>query len=201
MTQDRNTEDIIFEAAREVFHEQGYEGARMQEIARRAGINQSMLHYYFRTKDKLFEAVFQRAALAVVPPVIAILKSDLPLLEKIERLVHGYIDLIVANPHVPAFILQELRRNPEGLRQMVGLHTQGVFDKVSGQVHAAVAAGEIRPIEPEQLFANVMSLVVFPFIARPMLQTVFGCDDAAYAALLDARKHGVTGFILNALVP
>jgi AcrR family transcriptional regulator len=195
------TEDKIFEAARDVFHEQGYGGARMQEIADRAGINKALLHYYYRSKDKLFEAVFHVSAMRVVPQIIGVLTAEMPLREKIERFVHTYIDQIVANPHVPGFILQELRRNPNRLRQFVGALARDKFAGLAQDIEEAVARGEIRPIEPPHLLANIVGLCVFPFIARPMLQTVVGFDDAAYDAFLEARKHEVTAFILNALEP
>ena len=92
MGRDRNTEQRIFEAATAVFHERGFHGARMQEIARRAGINQSMLHYYFRSKDGLFEAVFRATAEEVVGPVLEVLSADLPLFDKLDRFVEVYID-------------------------------------------------------------------------------------------------------------
>lgn len=195
------TEDKIFEAARDVFHEQGYGGARMQEIADRAGINKALLHYYYRSKDKLFEAVFHVSAMRVVPQIVGVLTAEMPLREKIERFVHTYIDQIRANPHVPGFIIQELRRNPNRLRQFVGALARDKFAGLAQDIEEAVARGEIRPIEPPHLLANMLGLCVFPFIAQPMLQTVVGFDDAAYDAFLEARKQEVTAFILNALEP
>lgn len=196
-----STEDKLFEAARKVFQEQGYDGARMQAIAKRAGINQSMLHYYFRTKDKLFDAVFKTAAQELLARVLHILQSDLPLHEKIERFVHTYIDQITANPDIPAFILQELRRNPDRIKQLFGESAINIFASLERQVREAAAQGLIRPIEPEHLLAHMISLCVFPFVGRPMLQTAFGADDAGYAVFLEARKEEVTRFILNALKP
>jgi AcrR family transcriptional regulator len=198
---EKATEAKIFEAARDVFHEHGYGGARMQEIANRAGINKSLLHYYFRSKDKLFEAVFHVSAMRVMPQVISVLTAEMPLHEKIEQFVHTYIDQMAANPHVPGFILQELRRNPNRLRQFVGEMARDKFAGIARDIEEAVARGEIRPIEPVHLLANIIGLCIFPFIARPMLQTVVGLNDDAYDAFLDARKDEVTAFILNALEP
>lgn len=195
------TEQKIFEAARDVFHAQGYEGARMQEIADRAQINKAMLHYYYRSKEKLFEAVFRVSALSVLPKVIGIVRSELPIRDKITRIVHAYVHLLKANPHVHGFVIQELRRNPEGLRRFIGKHTQGLFESLKAEIDAAVARGEIRPIQPEHLLANVIGLCVFPFIARPMLETVTGMDAEAYDAFLEERKHSVVDFILGALEP
>ncbi|NND71758.1 MAG: TetR/AcrR family transcriptional regulator [Rhodothermales bacterium] len=201
MNNETTTEDQIFEAARSVFHEQGLGGARMQEIARRAGINQSMLHYYFRSKAKLFDAVFEKAIGEALPPVLTILRSDTPLLEKISLFVASYLGMLGRNPHLPGFILEELRRSPDRIREIVGQRAEGVFSVFKSQVESAVASGEIRPIAAEHLFANMLSLCVFPFVARPMLQTVMGLEDDGYDIILEERTNVVTSFIFNAVKP
>lgn len=201
MAEPPDTEQKIFEAARDVFHEQGYEGARMQEIADRAGINKAMLHYYYRSKDKLFESVFRVSALKVIPKVIDIVRGDLSISDKLTRVVHAYIDLLRSNPHLPGFVLQELRRNPTGLRKFIGRQTRGAFEQLAAEVDEAAARGEIRQVAPEHLLTNVIGLCVFPFIARPMLETVTGVNAAAFDAFLEERKDAVSDFILHALRP
>ncbi|MFT5142607.1 MAG: TetR/AcrR family transcriptional regulator [Rhodothermales bacterium] len=194
------TEEQIFEAAREVFYEQGFDGARMQSIAKRAGINHSMLHYYFRTKGKLFDAVFRRAAMVFMPPVVDVLKSDLPLLDKLDLFVDRYFAMVKANPHMPGFIIQELRRNPAALRQVAGTVVGTVFDGLSREVHAAVESGQLKPTTPEDLLANLFGLCAFPFLAQPMLETIFGMEQSRYEAFLEGRRQTVKTFIKQALV-
>ena len=201
MTDYTTTEEQIFNAARDVFHEKGLGGARMQEIARRAGINQSMLHYYFRSKAQLFEVVFEKAIGEAMPPLLLILRSDLPLLEKIETFIDSYLAMLGRSPHLPGFILEELRRNPDRLKQIAGQRAEGVFSVFASQVETAVAQGKIKSITPEHLFSNMLSLCIFPFVARPMLQTVMGVNDDGYDQMINERREVVTSFILNALKP
>jgi AcrR family transcriptional regulator len=201
MNEPPETEEKIFLAARDVFHEFGYEGARMQEIADRANINKAMLHYYYRSKEKLFEAVFRVSAMKVLPRVIGIVRSKRSLPEKVTAIVHAYIDLLRANPHLPGFVIQELRRNPGGLRRFIGKQAAGVFAHLREEIEAAAEKGEIRPIAAEHLLANVIGLCVFPFIARPLLETVTGMDADAFDAFLEERKDVVSDFILRALRP
>lgn len=198
---EHDTEAQIFDAARDVFVEYGFDGARMQEIADRAGINKAMLHYYYRSKAGLFEAVFRASVAEVFPQAASALRTEQPLLEKLETFIHAYIDLIRANPYLPAFIIEELRRNPEELKAMVAEHTQSLFATLSRSIEAAIEAGDIHPIAPAHLVTNVIGLCVFPFIARPMVQTATQMDDPAYDAFLEARKDEVTAFIHRALVP
>ena len=201
MSTDPSTEEKIFVAARDVFHEQGYGGARMQEIAKRAGINQSMLHYYYRSKEKLFDAVFRLAAGHLMQRMFSVLDAELPLLDKIERFVHTHIDLISENPHMPAFVLQELRRNPDRLSAIVGSGARDHLAILARQVSEAVEAGEIAPITPGHLIANMMGMTVFPFISRPILETALAPDVDDYDAFLQERKVQVTRFIINGLKP
>ncbi len=201
MSEPVDTEQRIFEAARDVFHEQGYDGARMQEIAERAGINKAMLHYYYRSKDKLFEAVFRVAALKVIPKVVDIVKGEMSIDDKLTAVVAAYIDLLRSNPHLPGFVIQELRRNPTSLRKFIGAQARGAFEHLAKDIDEAIARGEIRPIAAEHLLTNVIALCVFPFIARPMLETASGMDAAAFDAFLEERREEVAKFIRDALRP
>jgi len=110
----KDTEERILESAEDVFTNKGLSGARMQEIADKAKINKSLLHYYYRSKEKLFRAVFKKAFVKLAPKSILILTSDIPLFEKIEKFSSAYIDIIIKNPSIPLFVLRELNRNPEG---------------------------------------------------------------------------------------
>lgn len=201
MELEQDTEARVLAAATDEFHAKGFHGARMQEIARRAGLNQSLLHYYYRTKDRLFEAVFQRAMTQAIAPVLQILGDDQPLLDKMSRFVPAYIDQVLANPQIPGFVLEELRRNPDRLKQFMGGQTAGLFDRLRRQIDEGVAAGTLRPIDPAQFVTNLLGLSAFPFIARPLVQTLTGMDDAAYHTFLLQRREALVRFLLDALQP
>lgn len=198
---DQATEERIFEAAQAVFLESGFDGARMKEIARRAEINHSMLHYYFRTKGQLFGAVFRRAAMHFMPPLTDVLRSGLPLLEKIDRFVGQYLETIKANPHMPGFIIQELRRKPDALKEIAGSVGGDLIDRLRADIYEAVATGQIRPVTPEDLFANLVGLCVWPFIARPMLETIFTAGGSEFETFLEGRHDSVRSFMRHALAP
>jgi AcrR family transcriptional regulator len=195
----RSVEEDIFLAAEHVFHERGYDGARMQEIADRAGINKAMLHYYFRSKDRLFHAVFTATLGRILPRVVEPLASDLPLGIKIRRFVETYIDQLERNPKMPGFIIHELNRHPERLREAALEHIAPVLPTIRGQIDEAVAQGLIKPLKAEDLIANLLSLCIFPFLARPVLQAVMTMDPDQYDQFLADRKQTVTDFVFNAL--
>lgn len=194
------TEEKILKAAREVFQQYGYGRARMQDVADKAGINKALLHYYFDSKDKLFQAVFTAAIMELMPAMMGILNSDMPLFDKIEAFVRGHIDNISRNPGMPGFVMSELSQNPERLLGVIrgaGMRPSRFFE----QIEAAVAAGEIRPIKPIDLVANMTGMTLWPFVGRPMISMLSGMNDKEYDAFLEARKTTVVEFIINALRP
>jgi TetR/AcrR family transcriptional regulator len=204
---DENTEQRILQAARSVFVRRGTAGARMQEIAAEAGVNQALLHYYFRSKDRLAQAVFREAAGRLVPAVLRLLGSEAPIDKKVEQFVHLYIDTIRQNPFLPGYILAELHHHPERLRNLKDAiaeptrMAEALLQQLGAQLRERAAAGAMRPISPEQFVVNLLALAVFPFVARPMLHVAFGMDDTAFERFLDERRAELPAFILNALRP
>ncbi len=194
-----NTEQSILEAAKIVFVKKGMEGARMQEIADEAGINKALLHYYYRSKDKLFNAVFKETFFKLLPNLVDLLKSDISLFEKIRLFVQNYIDIINANPLLPSFIIHELSRNPEFVITLI--KSSGVNPVYFvNQVQEEIEKGTIEPIKPLHLIVNMLSMCIFPFVARPILQDViFNKDKQQYEIFIQERKKEVSDFIINSI--
>ena len=203
------TEQKILDAARTVFIRQGTSGARMQEIAQEAGVNQALLHYYFRSKERLAQAVFQQLASRLFPALIQTLASDVSIDEKIDRLVSIYLDNLSKSPFLPGYLISELHHHPERIDQLLSLTGAGtpaqvmpaILGRLAAQIDAAVAAGTMRPITPQQFAVNIISLCIFPFAARPLVAAVFAMDDAAFARFIEERKRELPIYIRNALKP
>lgn len=198
-TKDKNTEEHILDAAKNVFQTKGMDGARMQEIADKAGINKAMLHYYYRSKQQLFEAVFKNAFSLLAPQLNAILNDDSSIEDKIKNFTSNYISFISKHPYLPNFIIQELNRNQDfilSLKDNKGFPKLGKFKK---QVALEVKKGIIKPISAEQLFINILALNIFPFVAKPLIMAVINVDSEAYKQLIEARKIEVSNFIINSI--
>ena len=202
--QNKPTEEIIFDAAQKVFIEKGFNGARMEEIAKEAGINKALLHYYYRTKEKLFSAIFAKVFNHFVPKIVTFIESDVSLFDKIRFFVDTYMDLILKNPYIPNFIISEINRNPDNIAELIGNiigeKPNNAFDKLSKVIRIEVEKGNIRPIAPEQLIVNLIGLCVFPFIARPIIQAIiFKNDKKSYQQFLENRKKEIAEFIINSI--
>jgi AcrR family transcriptional regulator len=192
MQSESTTEAKILEAARKVFLQKGYYGARMQDIADEAGINKALLHYYFRSKDKLFELIFQEAFATIFPVISQAFTTEGPFLPKLEILIERYLELIIRNPFLPMFVLNEMHNNTAGfLEKYFSPEKVTAVRNILKRIEAAVAQGEIKPVQPRHLLINILSLCVFPFIGRPLLQHVLGTDDREFGALLQERKAEV----------
>jgi len=193
-----STEGKILEAAKKVFIQKGMYGARMQEIADEAGINKALLHYYFRSKNKLFEAIFEKVFLELVPKAFSILKADIPFEEKINQFVSNYIDLVIENPFMPIFIINEINQNPGRFSQIT--HLVGTIKgTVFKEINEKVKSGEYREIDPVQMFSSVISMTLFPFLAKPLIQGAFGYSDEKFKEYLEERKKLIPEIILSYL--
>lgn len=203
------TERRILDAARDVFLQRGTAGARMQEIAETAGVNQALLHYYYRDKAGLAEAVFLRAARSLIPPVLATLASDLPIPEKVGRVVDLEFDHLTRSPFLPGYLLSELSHHPERASQLAGAVigtdleaiVPEVFATIRRQIDEAVARGDMRPITPHEFVVNLVSLCIFPFAARPLLGFLLETGGVSFDAFLAEHREALPGFFLSALRP
>ncbi len=175
------------------------EGARMQEIADEAGINKALLHYYFRSKDKLFTAVFKESVFKLFPNIVELLKSDIFLFDKIRLFVDNYIDIINANPLLPSFVIHELSRNPETVVEMI--KSSGINPVYFvNQVQQEIEKGTIEPVHPLHLIVNMLAMCIFPFVAKPILQEViFNQDQKKFDIFMQERKKEVSDFIINSI--
>ncbi len=196
----KGTEQKVLEAARKVFTTKGMAGARMQDIADEAGINKAMLHYYFRDKDKLFETVFIEEAQKFFPKLNMIFQADMPLFEKIEKFVAEYIDEMVENPYLPWFVMNEINRDPDQfLYKIWGKENLPNPGKLLEQIEKEVKKGTIKRIDPLHLLMNLLSMTIFPFVAKPMMTRNLRLSDTRFKQAMEERKKEIPKFIIDAI--
>ncbi len=195
----QDTEGQILDAAKNVFQKKGMDGARMQEIADAAGINKAMLHYYYRSKQLLFEAVFSNAFSLLAPQLNKILNDDSSIEEKVKNFTSNYISFISKHPYLPNFIIQELNRNPKFFEKIQKSAAFPTLEKFKSLVEEEVEKGILKPIDGEQLFINIISLNIFPFVATPLIKGFLKIDDKGFKQLMEQRKTVVSEFIINSI--
>lgn len=200
--QDQKTQELILEAARKVFIRDGFDGARMQDIANVAGINKALLHYYYKNKESLFNLVFEDAFAAFVPQIHAIFSGNGDAVEKLCKYVEAHIELLLKKPDLPTFVIHEIHRDPDRFFNSLISKMPGPppFASFMGQLMQEMSEGKIREMDPRFVWMNVMAMTVFPFVAAPLMSRMLLTDPETYHTLLRDRVTSVQLFIKSSLL-
>jgi AcrR family transcriptional regulator len=190
---DSTTEEKIKEAARVVFTRKGYAAARTRDIAEEAGINLALLNYYFRSKEKLFDIIMMENIQRFIVGAKEILADeDTSLKDKTEKIASRYIDMLILNPDLPLFILSELRANPDQLVDKMGVKT---LIAKSNYFQQLKDAAKMQKVNPMHYFMNTMALIVFPFVASPMIMNIGNLKQTDFIALMQERKKLIAKWV------
>lgn len=193
---DTTTEEKIKIAARTVFHKKGFAATRTRDIAEEAGINLALLNYYFRSKEKLFNMIMFETLFNFMQNMAMVLNDDKSSLEqKVTTITSNYIDLIAKEPNIPIFMLSEIRYNADGLLEKLpikNLIMNSVFFK---QHQKAVKEGKITEPNPLHFLMNLLGLIVFPFIGKPLLKGIGGLNDTQFSKLMQERKKLIPAWL------
>jgi TetR/AcrR family transcriptional regulator len=197
---DKQTEEKIFEAATDVFVDKGMDGARMQDIASHAGINKALLHYYFRTKDQLFDAVFEMIARKILKKFAPVFDESLSLDAKIRFFIKEHISFLQENPKLPAFILNEINRNPARIKKLLkNIDFKSVWVKLYEQHHEELKRYNIIEADMPQLMISIVSLSVFPFAARGLIEAILEKGNTSFNSFIEERKEFAADFVIQAI--
>jgi TetR/AcrR family transcriptional regulator len=200
---EKPTEELILDAAMKVFTRKGFSAARMEEIAKEAGINRALLHYYYRDKQTMFNLIFESRFKEFFKGLFVIFESDnISLFDKIRRMVDHEINTLTKHPDLARFIITEIAQKPELLIEYgmkLGVNPRLFIASFEKQVSNEIRDGIIKPIEGRQLLINIMSLCIYPFVAKPIIQTMMTVDEILFYKMTEQRKIEVSEFIINAI--
>ena len=200
--QQGNMESRIVEAAGQLFVEKGFEETSMSDIAASVGINRTALHYYFRTKEKMFQAVFGDLIQEFLPRMQVIFMEDKPLMEKIGRVIDTYFEIFRENPFLPKFILSEIQRDVDQLLD-VGRkkHIDQYLHAIEMVLLAEIQAGNIKPVPMPVVMVTFFSQLTFPFLAKNLVISLFYNTEAEYQSFLNDWKQIILRQMENLMIP
>ena len=188
----QSKEQLILAAAEQEFLTKGYDGARTTSIAQAAGVTHAMLHYYFRTKEQLFERIVDDKFATMSHSMVAIIGDpSLPIVERIKGGIAAHFDFIAANPLLPRFVINEIVSRPERyevLYKRAGFVVNSVYNSLQAEVDSAAERGEIEQVDVKMLFISIMSLNIFTFVAYPFMEPIMGELMANRERFLAERK-------------
>jgi TetR/AcrR family transcriptional regulator len=192
------TEQKILNAATEVFLKKGHDGARMQEIADAAGINKALLHYYFRSKKKLFWIIFKYELMTMLENIFGSINPSDNFHEFLRKFIHEYLTNVSTRKNVMRFILWELDNSAGQLAEwfVEAFQKRGFSDNpVIMRIEKAIEEGEIRTVDPNNFFLNLMGMCVFPFVAAPLLENILPGFDISNHKFIPVREKAILELI------
>lgn len=193
---DSNTESKILDAAKVVFMKYGLYGARMQDIADLAGINKALLHYYFRNKEKLFDAVFNGALEKYFEQMTILGDTNLPLVERICLYIDNIFVFFQEYPQMSMFIIKEISVNPELFREKVEKLKKSSGKMLIPTLREAMDNGEVDTTDPLIFMINLHSLCAYPFLATPIFRVISEKSGEPYDSdVLERVKRSVQEFV------
>lgn len=201
----QSTEERILEAAVQEFMTKGYAGARTTAIAEAAGVTHAMLHYYFRTKDKLLDRIIESKIGTLRDIMLASLGDPtIPLFDKIKSAIENHQDFIAANPELPRFMINEVLSRPDRMPKVIERlkhHTPLVVQSLQRQIDEYADRGLCRRVDAGMLMLDIVSLNIFPFSAMPMVNALLGGMMEDREAFVEARKKENLETIMRKLKP
>ncbi len=200
---DQNMELKILESAEKLFLEQGFLKTTTGQIAQLAGCNQALVHYYYRTKEQLFERVYEQKIQLLFSNFIAEVETCDSFEESITRMVRMHFRFLKENPMLPSFLLNECLNNPlermSALKAKLSVLIPTVKRRLEETLNREIAAGNIRPISVLDLLFSIISLNVMPFLVMPLFQTLTDSSDEDMQTLLAHREEEAVNLILARL--
>lgn len=198
--EETNTEQAILKAAEELFLEQGFEQTTTKQIAQRAGCNQALLHYYYRTKDNLFVQIFEEKVKFIATHFLDLNLTAQTLEERISQMVELHFELFRKNPRLVPFLLKEVLSDPVRVAPILDKIKQymvKIFGKIDEALHEEIEKGAARPVSTLNVILTLVSLDMAPFIIAPVLQRVLDLTDEQLDKQLDKRKPEVVEILLR----
>ncbi|MDR1180553.1 MAG: TetR/AcrR family transcriptional regulator [Bacteroidales bacterium] len=187
----QKTEKAILRAAEKEFLEKGLSMSRMTEIAHLAGVNHALLHYYYRSKEKLFTTVFEKKMEELIFSLLSVISQDLPFMDKVKAGIEAHFDCIAKNPQLPFFIVNEFLTNSERVKTVQPVLKPiitKIYSAFETDIQKAVSEGKIRPITPANLIYDIVSLNICSFIVLPLANQVLDLSKEEYQNFINQRK-------------
>ncbi|MBN1989486.1 MAG: TetR/AcrR family transcriptional regulator [Bacteroidales bacterium] len=187
----KTTKQKLIDTATALFLEKGVDRVGVREIAATAGINLSLMNYYFRSKEILFETIFEIQIKERAHLLRVILDSEQTLENKIREYVSTYIDVLLDNPLLVSFVMSIVHRSPDTIAKMKVIENLYHTESFMEQLRKESEAGNIKPIDAEQFFLSMISLVLFPFAIQPLIQDRNRINNEQFRTMMRYRKEHV----------
>lgn len=199
---DNNLQKVILEVAEQLFLDKGFMATSTTEIAKLSGCNQALIHYYFRTKEALFQEIFNAKMSRMVANFFTITNDDISFEEKLRHAIEVHFDIICENPKLPRLALNEVISNPKRLEQLFENNYEkchSIIKQLEDELKYEIEQGRIRPISIKDLMVNIASMNVMSFLTLPLISSITNMDSQQQQTYLQGRKSEVVTTIIRSL--
>ncbi|MGM9815080.1 MAG: TetR/AcrR family transcriptional regulator [Candidatus Aphodosoma sp.] len=203
---EQNLEQKIIDVAEKIFMDKGFDSTSTTDIAKKVGCNQALIHYYFRTKENLFQQIFYKKFEDLMILLSSPLFDKSTLNDKIKAGIDSYFTTLENNPKLPILIINELLTKPER-RKFIHDFILGnpkrieLYKNFCALINKEIECGNIRKIEPTDLIINIISLIAFTFISQPIITQFIGSENPATTDFIEHRKEEIITLIINGIKP
>jgi TetR/AcrR family transcriptional regulator len=196
-TKDISTEEHIKAVARMVFIEKGFDATTTRDIAKEADTNVALINYYFRSKEKLFQDIFEDVAKDFFRSLVEVFNQDIPLKQKLELLINRDVEFLLQNPEIPNFMMNQLRIQGQEFFQKF-LRKEQIMDSLMiKQMEIAIANNEMRDLKFYECLLLIISNIQFLFISKPIMSHLGDLDEAGFQELVLVHKERVKEIVLG----
>lgn len=190
------TEKTIRIAARKLFFVDGKINATTQEIADAAGVNRTLINYYFRSRDELFKQVYQEARNEIVGRIEIAFQEQLPIREKIENIIDVFGDYIVNEPYTELFLITEINNFQETI-PIEKTPSKAKIEDFLGEIQQGIDDGIIRQTEPLNFIINLFALITHPMLLKPLYLEIYNMTEQTFSNLIEQRKQRIISLLFN----
>jgi TetR/AcrR family transcriptional regulator len=194
---DISTEEHIKAVARAVFIEKGFDATTTRDIAKEADTNVALINYYFRSKEKLFQDIFEDVAKDFFSSLVEVFNQDIPLKQKLELLIDRDVEFLLQNPEIPNFMMNQLRIQGQEFFQKFLRKEQIMGSLMMKQMEIAIANNEMRDLKFYECFLLIISNIQFLFISKPIMSHLGDLDEAGFQELVLVHKERVKEIVLG----
>ena len=189
---DKDAQKRLINSARDLFYQKGYSGTSVREIARNANVTLALLHYYYRTKEAMFEIVFKDAFYKLFEELNTILTMYISVFDKIRQIAVSYIQVSIQNPKLPNFVFNESSTNPQIIMPLINkclveIDVNANFEKLSLEIENAIGENKMKHVDQYQLCFDILSLSLFPFMAKDCLVNMQTIDEETFKMVINQR--------------
>lgn len=188
---DNKTEQHIIDTAMHVFFTEGKLNATTQDIADAAGVNRTLIHYYFRSRDQLFDAVFEKARLAAMTESESVLATTLPFRKKTEHLIDVFLKRLKTYPFLELAITTGLNARDTDIPAGGPVHMKQFLKEVQQEMEK----GTIPKTKPVHFMMNLFALLIYPIMVKPLNMQLFGMNEPEYEKIVNERKKVIMGLL------